>query len=108
MDLLLVPFAHSGYVTRLFFAHKIERPRRQLEPAPRRRAQLVGAVLEPRARLHALDADALRASEGRRMNIRFKITSALARRRSASTCGRPHPFAHERVGFIAAGLGRRA
>jgi hypothetical protein len=24
MDLLLVPFAHSGYVTRLFFARKIE------------------------------------------------------------------------------------
>jgi hypothetical protein len=24
MDLLLVPFAHSGYVTRLFFEHKIE------------------------------------------------------------------------------------
>jgi hypothetical protein len=23
MDLLLVPFAHSGYVTRLFFAHQI-------------------------------------------------------------------------------------
>lgn len=24
MDLLLVPFAHSGYITRLFFAEKIE------------------------------------------------------------------------------------
>ena len=24
MDLLLVPFAHSGYITRLFFEHKIE------------------------------------------------------------------------------------
>lgn len=24
MDLLLVPFAHSGYVTRLFFEHQIE------------------------------------------------------------------------------------
>ena len=24
MDLLLVPFAHSGYVTRLFFQRKIE------------------------------------------------------------------------------------
>lgn len=24
MDLLLVPFAHSGYITRLFFEHKID------------------------------------------------------------------------------------
>lgn len=24
MDLLLVPFAHSGYLTRLFFEHRIE------------------------------------------------------------------------------------
>lgn len=37
------------------------------------------------------------------MNIRFKITSALL----ASVrmdLRRPHPFAHERVGFIAAGV----
>ena len=37
------------------------------------------------------------------MNIRFKITSALLTTIRIDL-RRPHPFAHERVGFIAAGL----
>lgn len=37
------------------------------------------------------------------MNIRFKITSALLTTVRIDL-RRPHPFAHERVGFIAAGL----
>jgi hypothetical protein len=37
------------------------------------------------------------------MNIRFKITSALLTSIRIDL-RRPHPFAHERVGFIAAGL----
>jgi hypothetical protein len=37
------------------------------------------------------------------MNIRFKITSALLTT-IREDLRRPHPFAHERVGFIAAGL----
>ena len=37
------------------------------------------------------------------MNIRFKITSALLGTIRADL-RRPHPFAHERVGFISAGL----
>ena len=37
------------------------------------------------------------------MNIRFKITSALLTAIRIDL-RRPHPFAHERVGFIAAGL----
>jgi hypothetical protein len=37
------------------------------------------------------------------MNIRFKITSALLATIRIDL-RRPHPFAHERVGFIAAGL----
>ena len=41
--------------------------------------------------------------EGGRMNIRFKITSALLATVRIDL-RRPHPFAHERVGFIAAGL----
>jgi hypothetical protein len=37
------------------------------------------------------------------MNIRFKITSALLAT-IRDDLNRPHPFAHERVGFISAGL----
>jgi hypothetical protein len=37
------------------------------------------------------------------MNIRFKITSALLATVRIDL-RRPHPFAHERVGFVAAGL----
>lgn len=37
------------------------------------------------------------------MNIRFKITSALLATVRIDL-RRPHPFAHERVGFLAAGL----
>ena len=37
------------------------------------------------------------------MNIRFKITSALLKT-IRDDLNRPHPYAHERVGFISAGL----
>ncbi len=37
------------------------------------------------------------------MNIRFKITSALLAT-IRTDLRRPHPFAHERIGFIATGL----
>src|SRR5690606_33084922 len=79
------------------------RPRRQLEPASRDRAQLVSAVLESRAGVASLDADAVGAFKGRRMNIRFKITASLLAAIRADL-RRPHAFAHERVGFISAGL----
>lgn len=41
------------------------------------------------------------------MKVRFKITSALLTE-IRSDLRRPHPFAHERVGFIAAGLSANA
>ncbi|MGY4231113.1 hypothetical protein ACVIIW_000060 [Bradyrhizobium sp. USDA 4449] len=63
----------------------------------------MGAVLEPRARVDEMDADAARTFEGCRMNIRFKITTALLGA-IRDDLRRPHEFAHERVGFISAGL----
>lgn len=41
------------------------------------------------------------------MNILFKITSSLLDS-IQSDLGRPHPFAHERVGFVSAGLSQTA
>ena len=45
----------------------------------------------------------LRTSEGGCVKVYFKITTALLTA-IRSDLQRPHPFAHERVGFISAGL----
>ncbi len=50
-----------------------------------------------------MDQDAERAFEGGDMNIRFKITSTILSE-IRTDLRRPHTYAHERVGFIAAGL----
>ncbi|WP_246684373.1 hypothetical protein [Mesorhizobium sp. B2-6-5] len=50
-----------------------------------------------------MDADAFRSPEGRGMNIRFKITQRLLGS-IQEDLRRPHAVAHERVGFISAGL----
>lgn len=47
--------------------------------------------------------DALRPSEGGRMIITFKISGGLLAQIRADLV-RPHTFAHERVGFISAGV----
>jgi hypothetical protein len=59
--------------------------------------------MESRAGDDALDPDAFRAFEGAFVKIRFKITSVLLATIRADL-RRPHAFAHERVGFLSAGL----
>ena len=103
MDLLLVPFEHSGYTTPAVLRAQARWLRQQLEGASRRGPELVGAVVEQRPRKHAVARNAGRTSEGGRMKVRFKITTALLTA-IRSDLRRPHPFAHERVGFISAGL----
>jgi hypothetical protein len=64
---------------------------------------VVGAILEQRSSKPSLGRNAVRSPEGRILNVTFKITRALL-----STIrfdlAQPHRFAHERVGFISAGL----
>ena len=63
----------------------------------------MGAVVEPYSRRHALARHAVRPLESGGMKVRFKITVDLLATVRADL-RRPHPFAHERVGFISAGL----
>ena len=59
--------------------------------------------MEQRPRSHALDPNAVRTSEGGRLRIRFKVTTALLTA-IRTDLQRVHPFAYERVGFVSAGL----
>jgi hypothetical protein len=64
---------------------------------------MVDAIVERRAAEPALARHAVCAFEGRRMKVNFRITSALLATVRIDL-SRPHAFAHERVGFISAGL----
>ena len=63
----------------------------------------MGAFVEPCAPNPAVARHAVRASEGCRMKVRFKITTALLTTIRVDL-KRPHPYAFERVGFVSAGL----
>jgi hypothetical protein len=54
-----------------------------------------------------VDVHAVRTPEGRGVNVQLRITRHLLHTVRLNLA-RPHPFAYERVGFLAAGLSSRA